>query len=129
MSVKRCARERWFFLNLLVTRALILLNIIYPYTEPLLTSSSCVLHLKSLFNKTLLFTAKVWCRQAGYRRLNIVEAVFYIGSRDPGRGIGWSKSQRRKSEVMCGRSRSGRPYLLRQAHAPRPPISPWLYIP
>nr|DAM17162.1 MAG TPA: hypothetical protein [Caudoviricetes sp.]DAY39027.1 MAG TPA: hypothetical protein [Caudoviricetes sp.] len=23
MSVKRCARERWFFLNLLVTRALI----------------------------------------------------------------------------------------------------------
>ena len=30
VSVKRCARERWFFLNLLVTRALIgiLLNII-----------------------------------------------------------------------------------------------------
>nr|DAG74900.1 MAG TPA: hypothetical protein [Caudoviricetes sp.] len=38
----------------------------------------------------------------------MVEAVFYTGSRDPGREIGWSKSQRRKSEVMCGRSRSGR---------------------
>nr|DAR28937.1 MAG TPA: hypothetical protein [Caudoviricetes sp.] len=56
----------------------------------------------------MLFTAKVWCRHAGYRRINLVEAVSYTGSRYPGRGIGWSKSQRRKSEVMCGRSRSGR---------------------
>nr|DAN61463.1 MAG TPA: hypothetical protein [Caudoviricetes sp.] len=77
----------------------------------------------------MLFTAKVWCRQEGYRRLNMVEAVSYTGSRYPGRGIGWSKSQRRKSEVLYDRSRSGRPYLLRQDHAPRPPISPWLYIP
>lgn len=37
----------------------------------------------------------------------------------PGRGIGWSRSQRRKSEVMCGRSRSGRPYPLRQAPSPQ----------
>ena len=64
-------------------------------------------------------TAKVWCRQAGYRRLNLVEAVSYTGSRDPGRGIGWSKSQRKKSEVLCGRSRSGRPYPLRQAPSPQ----------
>lgn len=49
----------------------------------------------------------------------MVEAVSYTGSRYPGRGIGWSKSQRRKSEVMCGRSRSGRPYLLRQAPSPQ----------
>nr|DAT71981.1 MAG TPA: hypothetical protein [Caudoviricetes sp.] len=67
----------------------------------------------------MLFTAKVWCRQAGYRRLNMVEAVSYTGSRNPGRGIGWSRSQRRKSEVMCGRSRSGRPYPLRQAPSPQ----------
>nr|DAY39028.1 MAG TPA: hypothetical protein [Caudoviricetes sp.] len=67
----------------------------------------------------MLFTAKVWCRQAGYRRLNMVEAVSYTGSRDPGRGIGWSKSQRKKSEVLCGRSRSGRPYPLRQAPSPQ----------
>nr|DAJ26902.1 MAG TPA: hypothetical protein [Caudoviricetes sp.] len=67
----------------------------------------------------MLFTAKVWCRQAGYRRLNLVEAVSYTGSRNPGRGIGWSKSQRRKSEVLCGRSRSGRPYPLRQAPSPQ----------
>lgn len=26
VSVKRCARERWFFLNLLVTRALNIIN-------------------------------------------------------------------------------------------------------
>ena len=84
-----------------------------------MTSSSCVLYLKSLFNKTLLFTAKVWCRQAGYRRLNMVEAVSYTESRDPGRGIGRSRSQRRKSEVMCSRSRSGRPYPLRQAPSPQ----------
>ena len=76
--------------------------------------------IKSLYLiKTLLFTAKVWCRQAGYRRLNLVEAVSYTGSRYHGRGIGWSKSQRRKSEVLCGRSRSGRPYLLRQAPCPK----------
>ena len=48
-----------------------------------------------------------------------IEAVSYTGSRDPGRGIGWSRSQRRKSEVMCGRSRSGRPYPLRQAPSPQ----------
>lgn len=29
------------------------------------------------------------------------------------------RSQRRKSEVLCGRSRSGRPYLLRQAPCPK----------
>ena len=76
--------------------------------------------IKSLYLiKILLFTAKVWCRQAGYRRLNMIEAVSYIGIRDPGRGIGWSRSQRRKSEVMCGRSRSGRPYPLRQAPSPQ----------
>ena len=76
--------------------------------------------IKSLYLiKILLFTAKVWCRQAGYRRLNMVEAVSYIGIRDPGRGIGWSRDQRRKSEVMCGRSRSGRPYLLRQVQCPK----------
>ena len=45
----------------------------------------------------------------------IPQAVSYTGSRNPGRGIGWSKSQRRKSEVLYDRSRSGRPYLLRQA--------------
>lgn len=49
----------------------------------------------------------------------MVEAVSYTGSRDPGRGIGWSKSQRKKSEVLCGRSRSGRPYPLRQAPSPQ----------
>lgn len=40
---------------------------------------------------------------------------------EPGtrRGIGRSKSQRRKGEVMCGRSRSGRPYPLRQAPSPQ----------
>lgn len=40
---------------------------------------------------------------------------------EPGtrRGIGRSRSQRRKSEVMCGRSRSGRPYPLRQAPSPQ----------
>nr|DAE39233.1 MAG TPA: hypothetical protein [Caudoviricetes sp.] len=31
----------------------------------------------------MLFTAKVWCRQVAYRRLNMVEAVFYTGSRSP----------------------------------------------
>lgn len=35
------------------------------------------------------------------------------------KGIGRSRSQRRKSEVMCSRSRSGRPYLLRQAPCPK----------
>lgn len=34
-------------------------------------------------------------------------------------GIGRSRSQRRKGEVMCGRSRSGRPYPLRKAPSPR----------
>jgi hypothetical protein len=29
------------------------------------------------------------------------------------------RSQRRKSEVLCDRSRSGRPYLLRQAPSPQ----------
>ena len=67
----------------------------------------------------MIFTAKVWCRQAKYRRLNLVEAVSYTGGRDHGRGIGRSRSQRRKSEVMCGRSRSGRPYPLRQAPSPQ----------
>nr|DAS65855.1 MAG TPA: hypothetical protein [Caudoviricetes sp.] len=72
--------------------------------------------IKSLYLiKILLFTAKVWCRQAGYRRLNMIEALSYIGIRDPSRGIGWSRSQRRKSDVMCGRSRSGRRiYLYRR---------------
>ena len=51
--------------------------------------------------------------------LTLRPSVSYTGSRDPGRGIGWSKSQRRKSEVLCGRSRSGRPYLLRQAPCPK----------
>ena len=67
----------------------------------------------------MIFTAKVWCRQAEYRRLNLVEAVSYTGSRYPGREIGWSISQRRKSEVLYDRSRSGRPYLLRQAPSPK----------
>lgn len=67
----------------------------------------------------MIFTAKVWCRQAKYRRLNLVEAVSYTGSRYPGREIGWSISQRRKSEVLYDRSRSGRPYLLRQAPSPK----------
>ena len=76
--------------------------------------------IKSLYLiKILLFTAKVWCRQAGYRRLHMIEALSSIGIRDPGRGIGWSRNQRRKSEVMCGRSRSGRPYPLRQAPSPQ----------
>jgi len=35
------------------------------------------------------------------------------------KGIGRSRSQRRKSEVMCSRSRSGRPYPLRQAPSPQ----------
>lgn len=35
------------------------------------------------------------------------------------KGIGRSRSQRRKSEVLCGRSRSGRPYLLRQVPCPK----------
>jgi hypothetical protein len=59
----------------------------------------------------------------------MVEAVSYTGSRYPGRGIGWSISQRRKSEVLYDRSRSGRPYLLRQAPCPRASHFPWLYIP
>nr|DAO46831.1 MAG TPA: hypothetical protein [Caudoviricetes sp.] len=67
----------------------------------------------------MLFTAKVWCRQAVYRRLNMVEAVSYTGSRYPCRGIGWSISQRRKSEVLYDRLRSGRPYPLRQAPCPK----------
>ena len=35
------------------------------------------------------------------------------------KGIGRSRSQRRKGEVMCSRSRSGRPYPLRQAPSPQ----------
>ena len=35
------------------------------------------------------------------------------------KGIGRSRSQRRKGEVLCGRSRSGRPYPLRQAPSPQ----------
>ena len=35
------------------------------------------------------------------------------------KGIGRSRSQRRKSEVMCSRSRSGRPYPLRRAPSPQ----------
>ena len=35
------------------------------------------------------------------------------------KGVGRSRSQRRKSEVMCSRSRSGRPYPLRQAPSPQ----------
>ena len=77
---------------------------------------------------------------------SIPQAKHYTGSRDPGRGIGWSKSQRKKarssavahapaavsytgsrdpgrgigwSKILCGRSRSGRPYPLRQAPSPQ----------
>ena len=53
------------------------------------------------------------------RSLTLRPPVSSTGSRDPGRGIGWSKSQRKKSEVLCGRSRSGRPYPLRQAPSPQ----------
>ena len=35
------------------------------------------------------------------------------------KGVGRSRSQRKKSEVLCGRSRSGRPYPLRQAPSPQ----------
>jgi hypothetical protein len=35
------------------------------------------------------------------------------------KGIGRSRSQRKKGEVLCGRSRSGRPYPLRQAPSPQ----------
>ena len=35
------------------------------------------------------------------------------------KGIGRSRSQRRKGEVLCGRSRSDRPYPLRQAPSPQ----------
>lgn len=40
---------------------------------------------------------------------------------EPGtrKGIGRSRSQRKKGEVLCGRSRSGRPYPLRQAPSPQ----------
>lgn len=98
-----------FFLNLLVTRAL---------------------NLKFLFNKTLLFTAKVWCRQAGYRRLNMVEAVFYTGSRNPGRGDRVEQKPKKKKRGLV-RSLTLRLPVSSTAGpiAPRLPISPWLYIP
>ena len=53
------------------------------------------------------------------RSLTLRPPVSYTGSRYPGRGIGWSKSQRKKSEVLYDRSRSGRPYPLRQAPSPQ----------
>lgn len=49
----------------------------------------------------------------------MVEAVSYTGSRDPGRGDRVEQKPKKKSEVLCGRSRSGRPYPLRQAPSPQ----------
>lgn len=45
--------------------------------------------------------------------------ILYRKPVPPVGGIGWSISQRRKSEVLYDRSRSGRPYLLRQAPSPQ----------
>ena len=55
----------------------------------------------------------------GRSRILYRKPVHRTGSRYTGREIGWSISQRRKSEVMCSRSRSGRPYPLRQAPSPQ----------
>lgn len=115
------------FFQIYLSRAL---NIYYsllsthPYIEALLTSIPNVLPtipltlLIFILDKLLLLRQGVLpsgrTPQAQWTR----KAISFTGGRNP-EGIGRSRSQRRKSEVMRGRSRSGRPYLLRQAPCPK----------
>lgn len=78
----------------------------------------------------MIFTAKVWCRQAEYRRLNLVEAVSYTGSRYPGRGGSGGAEAKEEKARSCTIARAPDSRILYgRLHRPKASHFPWLYIP